>query len=124
MNERQVTLLNRLLDGFEGKLTTSKWTKIAKCSPDTALRDINELLAHGVLRKTAAGGHSTHYELNESSKGSPGNRHDQPGIQWRRCRPGGPCLNLTAQGIVDRNCALPVYGLAADGHSRPPQLTR
>lgn len=67
MNERQVKLLNRMLDGFEGKLTTSKWAAIAKCSPDTALRDINELLAHGVLRKAAAGGRSTHYELNESS---------------------------------------------------------
>lgn len=67
MNERQVKLLNRLLDGFEGKLTTGKWAAIAKCSPDTALRDINELLAHGVLRKAAAGGRSTHYELNESS---------------------------------------------------------
>jgi Fic family protein len=65
MNERQVKLLNRLLDGFEGKLTTSKWAAIAKCSPDTALRDINELLAHGVLRKSAAGGRSTCYEPNE-----------------------------------------------------------
>jgi Fic family protein len=69
MNERQVKLLNRLLDGFEGKLTTSKWAAMAKCSPDTALRDINELLAQGVLRKAAAGGRSTHYELNESSAG-------------------------------------------------------
>lgn len=67
MNERQLKLLNRLLDGFEGKLTTSKWAMIAKCSPDTALRDINELLSHGVLRKTAAGGRSTNYELNVSS---------------------------------------------------------
>jgi len=67
MNERQVKLLNRLFDGFEGKLTSSKWAKIANCSPDTALRDINELLAHGVLRKTAAGGRSTHYELSEAS---------------------------------------------------------
>lgn len=67
MSERQVKLLNRMLDGFEGKLTTSKWAVMAKCSPDTALRDINELLAHGVLRKAAAGGRSTHYELNESS---------------------------------------------------------
>jgi Fic family protein len=66
MNERQVKLLNRLLDGFEGKLTTSKWAAIAKCSPDTALRDINELLGHGVLRKSAAGGRSTSYELNRS----------------------------------------------------------
>ncbi len=67
LNERQVKLLNRMLDGFEGNLTTSKWAAMAKCSPDTALRDINELLAHGVLRKAAAGGRSTHYELNEPS---------------------------------------------------------
>ncbi|MBL8488372.1 MAG: Fic family protein [Rhodocyclaceae bacterium] len=65
MNERQVKLLNRLLDGFEGGLTTRKWGAIAACSPDTALRDINELLARGVLRKCAAGGRSTRYELNE-----------------------------------------------------------
>lgn len=65
MNERQVKLLNRLLDGFEGKLTSSKWAAIAKCSPDTALRDINDLLARGVLRKTDAGGRSTCYELND-----------------------------------------------------------
>jgi Fic family protein len=65
MNERQVKLLNRLLDGFEGKLTTGKWAAIAKCSPDTALRDINELLAHGLLRKSEARGRSTSYELNE-----------------------------------------------------------
>lgn len=63
MNERQMKLLNRLLDGFEGKLTSSKWASIAKCSPDTALRDINELLARGVLRKSAAGGRSTAYEI-------------------------------------------------------------
>ena len=63
MNERQVKLLNKLLDGFEGKLTTSKWAAIAKCSPDTALRDINDLLARRVLRKTDAGGRSTSYEL-------------------------------------------------------------
>ncbi|WP_373506426.1 Fic family protein [Thiocapsa sp.] len=65
LNERQVKLLNRLLDGFEGKLTSSKWAAIAKCSPDTALRDINDLLARGVLRKTDAGGRSTGYELSE-----------------------------------------------------------
>ena len=69
LNERQVKLLNRLLDGFEGKLNSSKWAAIAKCSPDTALRDINELLAHGVLRKSAAGGRSTSYELNELADG-------------------------------------------------------
>ncbi|GHU18986.1 cell division protein Fic [Betaproteobacteria bacterium] len=64
LNERQVKLLNKLLDGFEGKLTSSKWAAIAKCSPDTALRDINDLLTRGVLRKTDAGGRSTRYELN------------------------------------------------------------
>ena len=51
MNERQIKLLNRLLDGFEGKLTNSNWAAIAKCSPDTALRDITELMALGVLRR-------------------------------------------------------------------------
>ncbi|MBS0346651.1 MAG: Fic family protein [Proteobacteria bacterium] len=64
LNERQVKVLNRLLDGFEGKLTSSKWAAIAKCSADTALRDINDLLARGGLRKMAGGGRSTGYELN------------------------------------------------------------
>lgn len=63
MNARQVKLVNRLLDGFEGKLTTGKWSAIAKCSADTALRDITELVERGVLRKSAAGGRSTSYEL-------------------------------------------------------------
>jgi Fic family protein len=66
LNERQVKLINRLLNGFEGKLTSSKWAAIAKCSPDTALRDITDLLARGVLRKSDAGGRSTSYELNHS----------------------------------------------------------
>lgn len=64
LNERQVKLLNKMLDGFEGKLTSSKWASVAKCSPDTALRDINDLLARGVLRKSEAGGRSTSYVLN------------------------------------------------------------
>ncbi len=64
MNERQVKLLNKLLDGFEGKLTSAKWATLAKCSPDTALRDINDLLAQGVLRKMEGGGRSTAYEVN------------------------------------------------------------
>ena len=63
LNERQVKLLNRLLDGFEGKLTSSKWAAIGKCSPDTALRDITQLVTLGVLRKSAGGGRSTGYEL-------------------------------------------------------------
>ncbi len=63
LNARQVKLLNRLLDGFEGKLTSSKWAAIAKCSPDTALRDITQLLELGVLKKSPGGGRSTGYEL-------------------------------------------------------------
>ncbi len=65
LNERQTKVLNRLLDGFDGKLTSSKWAAIAKCSPDTALRDINDLLARGVLRKSNAGGRSTSYQLSD-----------------------------------------------------------
>lgn len=65
LNERQVKLLNRLLDGFEGKLTSSKWAAFAHCSPDTALRDINDLLARGVLLKSDAGGRSTRYGLSD-----------------------------------------------------------
>ncbi|RBL66557.1 DUF4172 domain-containing protein, partial [Pseudomonas sp. MWU13-2625] len=63
MNERQVKVMNRLLDGFEGKLTTTKWAALAKCSQDTALRDITELVEHGVLRRSASGGRRTSYEL-------------------------------------------------------------
>lgn len=62
-NERQLKMLTRLLEGFEGKLTSSKWAAIAKCSPDTALRDINELMQRGILQKSPAGGRSTSYEL-------------------------------------------------------------
>jgi Fic family protein len=58
-------MLNKLLDGFDGKLTSSKWGKIAKTSPDTALRDIQDLIAKGILRKEAQGGRSTNYELYE-----------------------------------------------------------
>lgn len=63
MNERQIKLLNRLLDGLEGKLTSSKWAAIAKCSPDTALRDITALMALGVVQRAPGGGRSTAYAL-------------------------------------------------------------
>ena len=63
MNERQTQVLNRVLDGLEGKLTNAKRASIAKCSADTELRDINDLLARGVLRRVEAGGRSTGYEL-------------------------------------------------------------
>jgi Fic family protein len=63
INERQRGILNRLLDGFEGKLTSSKWALIEKCSPDTALRDIQDLVDQGILAKDEGGGRSTSYSL-------------------------------------------------------------
>ena len=63
LNERQRLLLNKLIDGLDGKLTSSKWAKIAKCSSDTALRDIQDLIDKDILRKEDAGGRSTNYEL-------------------------------------------------------------
>lgn len=63
LNERQRKLLNKLMDGFNGKLTSSKWAKIAKCSKDSAVRDINDLIEKGILQKEKAGGRSTNYEL-------------------------------------------------------------
>ena len=64
-NDRQRDILNRLLDGFEGKLTSSKYAIIEKTSPDTALRDINDLLERGILTKDEGGGRSTSYSLRE-----------------------------------------------------------
>jgi len=63
LNERQIKVVNRLLDGFEGKLTTSKWAKLTKCSQDTAYRDILDLVERGALRKDPGGGRSTSYSL-------------------------------------------------------------
>jgi Fic family protein len=62
-NDRQRDMVNRLLDGFEGKLTTVKWAAIESCSHDTALRDIQELIERGLLKKAPAGGRSTSYSL-------------------------------------------------------------
>jgi Fic family protein len=70
LNERQIKVLNRLLDGFEGKLTSSKWAKIAKCSQDTAHRDITDLIERGALQKDPGGGRSTSYSL--VGRGEPG----------------------------------------------------
>lgn len=66
-NERQRKIINRLFDGSEGPLTSSKWAKICHCSPDTALRDINSLLQKGILNKASSGGRNTHYLLSEDS---------------------------------------------------------
>ncbi len=65
-NERQRMMINKLFDGFDGKLKSSKWAKITKCSPDTALRDIKDLLEKGILRQEQGGGRSTNYQLNET----------------------------------------------------------
>jgi len=65
VNERQRKVINRLLDGFEGKLSTSKYAKLAKCSGDTALRDIKILLDRGVLVQDEGGGRNTSYRLVE-----------------------------------------------------------
>lgn len=63
LNERQVLVLNRFMGDFEGKLTSSKWAKLAKCSSDTALRDIQDLITKGVLQKDLSGGRSASYLL-------------------------------------------------------------
>jgi Fic family protein len=66
LNDRHRLMLNMLIDGFEGKLTSSKWAIITKCSQDTALRDIEALIALGILEKEPAGGRSTSYRLGQT----------------------------------------------------------
>ncbi len=69
LNERQRKVVNRLLEGFEGKLTSSKWAALAKSSPDTALRDITDLVRRGILVRDAGGGRSTSYSLADVGDG-------------------------------------------------------
>jgi Fic family protein len=66
-NDRQRLILNKLLDGMAGKLTSSRWARLVKCSQDTALRDILDLVDRGILTKDPAGGRSTSYSLAETS---------------------------------------------------------
>ncbi len=77
MNARQRLVLNRLLNGFEGKLTTSKWAKLAKCSPDTALRDILALVEGGILVRNPEGGRSTSYGLAKIPQPSEGEKTEE-----------------------------------------------
>jgi Fic family protein len=63
INDRQRKVINRMLEDFEGQLTTSKYARLAKCSNDSALRDIRELLDRGILVKNPGGGRSTSYRL-------------------------------------------------------------
>jgi Fic family protein len=65
INERQRLIINKLFDGFDGKLQSSKWAKICKCSQDTAIRDIKDLIEKGILRQEQSGGRSTNYELQD-----------------------------------------------------------
>jgi len=65
LNERQIKVIKRLWDGFEGKLNTSKWAKITRTSTATALRDIQDLVDKGILCRTEEGGRSTNYRLVE-----------------------------------------------------------
>ena len=72
-NDRQKLMLNKLLDGdFRGKLQSSKWAKICKCSQDTATRDIKDLIEKGILKQEEGGGRNTNYELTELKPPTPG----------------------------------------------------
>ena len=67
-NERQQKMINMLFEGFKGNLTTQKWAKLNKCSQDTALNDINDLISHKILVKSKNGGRSTHYIFNDMNR--------------------------------------------------------
>ena len=74
VNERQRRVLNRLLDGFMGKLTSSKWAKLTNQSQDTAHRDIMDLVQKGILERGLAGGRSTSYALPGPRRRNSGTR--------------------------------------------------
>jgi Fic family protein len=74
LNDRQRNVLSRLLDDFEGKLTSSKWAKLAKCSQDTATRDIADLVQRDVLKRNPGSGRATNYSLIEPNPSGPGDR--------------------------------------------------
>ena len=65
LNPRQRNMVNRLLDGFEGNLTSSRWARMTRCSHDTALRDITNLIDSGILTRNPGGGRRTSYRLSE-----------------------------------------------------------
>lgn len=98
MNKRQVKLLDPSLEGFEGKLASSKAASVAKCSPDTALRGINELMSQGVLRKFAAGERSTIHELNEPP------RCFDSSVENNRCRRIGTRRAMSGKGRFQSPC--------------------
>jgi Fic family protein len=77
INERQRMMINRLFDDFFGNLTSSKWAKITKTSTDTALRDIKDLIAKGILQQSDSGGRSAHYQLSITN---PPYKHPTPSV--------------------------------------------
>jgi Fic family protein len=79
LNDRQIKVLNRMLDGFDGKMTSSKWAKIGKCSQDSANRDIAALLEHGLLERGPGGGRSTHYVIAHAAELLEGTSNDSFG---------------------------------------------
>lgn len=97
LNDRQIKVLNRMLDGFEGKMTSSKWAKIGKCSQDSANRDIAALLEHGLMEKGPGGGRSTHYVIvseDELLKGAIKEAYGAPDSSY---------YALSASDVITRN---------------------
>jgi Fic family protein len=88
VNERQRKIINRLLDGFEGRLSTSKYARLAKCSADTALRDIKSLLDRGILVQEEGGGRNTSYRLAEPD-----------GLSASAAQPGSETMNRLRLGL-------------------------
>ena len=100
LNGRQIKVLNRMLDGFEGKMTSSKWAKIGKCSQDSANRDITALLKHGLMKKGPGGGRSTHYVIvseSELLKGALADAYDAPDSSYSA---------HSASDVITRNARL------------------
>jgi Fic family protein len=97
ISDRQQKILNRLMDDFEGKLTSSKWAKLAKCSQDTAARDIDGLVQRGILIKSASGGRSTSYTLADPPEsGKPELLSRLESVKYDKC-PYRRCSRITTQ---------------------------
>ncbi len=124
LNPRQRLVLNRLLDGFEGKLTTSKYAKLAKCSQDTALRDILYLVEHGILVRNPEGGRSTSYALALIPEGGRGATRSTATMKPSGCRSVACSLHSKAWTVRGRppKCGCWPSGCARTGARcwRPP----
>jgi Fic family protein len=98
LNERQRLVPNHLLNGCEGKLTTSKWAKLAKCSQDTALRDIEGLIAYGILARNPQSGRSTGYEL-VKNPGVSGSKQGESQAEAKRRQANGKKQFMRVGGV-------------------------